>query len=307
MTPPLVHLGLHRTGSTWFQTRVLDGRDGRPVNACADRAESTRRLVLARDLDYDPSSTRDWAAEAFARAAREGHAPVMSNERFSGNPAAGWNDAERTARRIADAIPDAKVLLVVREQVDLLRSIWLQQIRIGGICGIEDFLRPPEPGDHRLPVPDPSFLMFDRYVDLLDEAFGRDRVLVLPFEMLRSDTGAFLARVAAFSGIPMPPPADAGPVYAAPSLLWSAVMRRVNLLSCRTSLHRAPPFPSLHGPGKRLAGLADRLATARGERRRRARATSAIRQRLASLPLVDSNRRLGERLSLDLADFGWCT
>ena len=130
------------------------------------------RIVLPRDLDFDPTPTSTWLAEAFARSEAEGSPPVISNERFSGNPAAGWHDAERTAQRLHQVMPQARILLVVREQEDLLRSIWRQQIRIGSICSLEDFLRPLEIGDHRLPAFDPDFLRFDRYVGLLDDIFG---------------------------------------------------------------------------------------------------------------------------------------
>ena len=73
--------------------------------------------------------------------------------------------------------------------------MWLQQIRIGGICGIEDFLRPASRGDHRLPVPDMRFLEFDRYVSLLDDLFGADSVLVMPYEKLKADPEEHLRRL----------------------------------------------------------------------------------------------------------------
>jgi hypothetical protein len=301
----LIHLGLHRTGSTWFQRHVLDGRDGRPPGTLPDRAETTARIVLPRELDFDAVATRRWIQEGIARAANQGSPVVISNERFSGNPAAGWCDAERTVHRLADLVPEARILLVVREQHSLVRSIWLQQIRIGGISGIEDFLRPLDRGDHRLPAFDPRFLEFDRFVDLLDRTFGEADVLVLPFEGLRDDPARHLERIEAFSGIDLPAPPDTGPVFAAPSLLEAATLRRVNLLAVRSSLHRAPPFPGLAGPGRGIARAVGRIATEAGETRRGRRIDRIIRSRLADLDLAASNRRLSTRLDMDLAAFGW--
>ncbi|MAB70910.1 MAG: hypothetical protein CMJ54_00185 [Planctomycetaceae bacterium] len=307
MTRPLIHLGLHRTGSTWFQRNVLDGREGRPRHTFSDRAETTARIVLPRDLDFDTAATRRWIRDRITEAGDRGAPVIISNERFSGNPAAGWFDAERTARRLASVVPEARVLLVLREQHALLRSIWLQQIRIGGISGIEDFLRPLDPGDHRLPAFDPRFLEFDRYVALLDDIFGEQDVLVLPFEGLRDDPARHLERIEAFTGIALPAPPDTGPVFAAPSLLEAAALRRVNLLASRSSLHRAPPFPRLAGPGRRLARVLGRVATQAGETRRGRRVDRIIRTRLANLDLGASNRRLSSRLDVDLASFGWTT
>jgi len=304
---PLVHIGLHRTGSTWFQKVVLDGQDGRPVNATQDRAESTARIVLPRELDYDHEATRAWILECLDRSAEQGHAPVISNERFSGNPAAGWHDAERTATRLARLLPDARILLVVREQKALLTSMWLQQIRIGGICGIEDFLRPASRGDHRLPVPDMRFLEFDRYVSLLDDLFGADSVQVMPFEKMKANPEEHLRRLEMFSGIPFPPPRDNHPVYAAPPFLEAAVLRRMNLLTTRSSLHRAPPFPSLEPLGRRIASVISRMATTSGENRRRARTHDAIDRMLSDIDIESSNRSLGERIGIDLDEIGWRT
>jgi len=307
VTRPLIHLGLHRTGSTWFQQHVLDGRDGRPPGTLPDRAETTARIVLPRELDFDALATRRWMQEEIDRATNRGSPVVISNERFSGNPAAGWCDAERTVHRLADLVPDARILLVVREQHSLVRSIWLQQIRIGGISGIEDFLRPLDRGDHRLPAFDPRFLEFDRFVDLLDRVFGGQNVLALPFEGLCDDPVGHLERIEAFSEIPLPAPPETGPVFAAPSLLEAAALRRVNLLAVRSSLHRAPPFPRLAGPGRRLAHVLGRVATEAGENRRGRRIDRIIRSRLADLDLAASNRRLSSRLDMDLAGFGWTT
>lgn len=307
MIAPLIHIGLHRTGSTWFQTRVLDGRDGRPVNAIPDRAASTARLVLARDLDFDLEKTRQWLDAQFRQASDSGSAPVLSNERLSGNPAAGWHDFEPTIARLAALAPTARILMVVREQHDLARSIWLQQIRIGHPAGVRDFWRPAASGDHRLPVPDPGFLRFDRVVAHLDRVIGRDRVLVLPYELLQRDTPAFLARIEAFSGIRFPPPPDDGPVFAAPSTLEAAVLRRVNRWSVRSSLNRAPAVPGLEAPGRRLARFAGRCATRAGERLRRTRIAAVIEDRLDGLDLAASNRRLASRLDIDLGELGWIT
>ncbi len=305
MTTPLIHLGLHRTGSTWFQTRVLDGLDGRAMNAVPARRETTERIVLPRDRDFDAAGVRTWLVERFAAAADAGSPPILSNERFSGNPAAGWHDAERTFHRLADVVPDARVLLVVREPHDLIRSIWLQQVRIGHPAGIEDFLRSPESGDHRLPTPDLAFLRLDRLVDDLDAIFGRDRVLVLPYELLRRDARDFLDRISTFAGFAIPSPDSNTPVFAAPPLLEAAVLRRVNLLAVRSSLHRAPPLPRLEPVGRRLSQLIGRCATTFGERRRRARVEAIIARRLAPLDLPTSNRRLAERIGVDLTELGW--
>ena len=305
----LLHLGLHRTGSTWLQQRVFDGRDGRPTPMVPDRAESARRIVLAREEDFDADELRRWLAERVESVRRAGGVPVLSNERFSGNPHSGWFDAQRTFDRLAEVLPEAKVLLVLREQRDLVRSLWLQYVRIGGPASLRDYLRAPDPGDHRAPCFDPSFLRFDRLVESLDRRFGREQVLAIPYDRLRQDPRDFLARIGAFLGTEIPPPEHAeAKVYASPGFVVASLQRRVNLWCVRSTLHRAPPLPSprLARLSGVLASVAGRLASPLLESTRRRAAAALVEARLAEVPgLRESNARLAERIGEDLRGFGW--
>jgi hypothetical protein len=305
----LLHLGLHRTGSTWLQQRVFDGRDGRPTPMVPDRAESARRIVLAREEDFDADELRRWLAERVESVRRAGGLPVLSNERFSGNPHSGWFDAQRTFDRLAEVLPEAKVLLVLREQRDLVRSLWLQYVRIGGPASLRDYLRAPDPGDHRAPCFDPSFLRFDRLVESLDRRFGREQVLAIPYDRLRQDPRDFLARIGAFLGTEIPPPEHAeAKVYASPGFVVASLQRRVNLWCVRSTLHRAPPLPSprLARLSGVLASVAGRLASPLLESSRRRAAAALVEARLAEVPgLRESNARLAERIGEDLRGFGW--
>lgn len=305
----LLHLGLHRTGSTWLQQRVFDGRDGRPTPMVPDRAESARRIVLAREEDFDADELRRWLAERVESVWRAGGVPVLSNERFSGNPHSGWFDAQRTFDRLAEVLPEAKVLLVLREQRDLVRSLWLQYVRIGGPASLRDYLRAPDPGDHRAPCFDPSFLRFDRLVESLDRRFGREQVLAIPYDRLRRDPRDFLARIGAFLGTEIPPPEHAeAKVYASPGFVAASLQRRVNLWCVRSTLHRAPPLPSprLARLSGVLASVAGRLASPLLESSRRRAAAALVEARLAEVPgLRESNARLAERIGEDLRGFGW--
>lgn len=305
----LLHLGLHRTGSTWLQQRIFDGRDGRPTPVVPDRSESARRIVLPREDDFDADEVRRWLGERIDAVRAGGGVAVLSNERFSGNPHSGWFDADRTFDRLARVLPNAKVLVVLREQRDLVRSLWLQYVRIGGPASLADYLRPPDPGDHRAPCFDPAFLRFDRLVENLDRRFGRDRVLAIPYDRLRRDPRDFLARIAGFVGAPIPMPRDAAEkVYASPGVVAASLQRRVNFWCVRSTLHRAPPL-ALH-PIEKIASLAaraaSRVASPLIESSRRRAATARIEARLASLAgLRESNARLAERIGEDLDALGW--
>ena len=61
-----------------------------------------------------------------------GQVPVISSERLSGNPDASGFDSAYIATRIADAFPDAKILIMIREQTKLLVANYFQYLKRGG-------------------------------------------------------------------------------------------------------------------------------------------------------------------------------
>jgi len=48
--------------------------------------------------------------------------PVLSAERLSGNPDSGGYDSVHVAEYLAATFPEARVLIVIREQADMLVS-----------------------------------------------------------------------------------------------------------------------------------------------------------------------------------------
>jgi hypothetical protein len=192
---PLLHVGFHKTGSTWLQERLFNG------SACTNLA--SRDEIQLWYFDVDPF---DFDAEALralltdrARAARG--VPVLSFERFSGSPHAGGHDARSTADRLAATLPDARVLIVIRRQVDLIVSCYKQFVDVGGGVSFRRYVQPvawrPD-----LPIFRFEQFEFDRFIGYYRNLFGD--VLVLPYELLAADADEFLRRVAVFAGAEVP-------------------------------------------------------------------------------------------------------
>ncbi|MCH2161500.1 MAG: hypothetical protein MK085_06460 [Phycisphaerales bacterium] len=308
MTVPLIHIGLHRTGSTWLQKVIFNGEDGRPVLAVPNRIELNERLVVPRNEDFDAKDVREWIEEKFASFRASNRPLILSNERFSGNPHSGWFDTDRILDRLAEVLAGARILLVVREQKSLIRSLWLQYIRIGGTASLQQYLSGHEEGDYRAPVFDASFLRFHNLVASLDARFGQEKVLVLPFELLKKDAGDFLSRIQKFGEFTLQPPADLRPEYAAPRQLTASLARWVNIFMNRSTLNRGAPLPSAIGSrlGMTFAGGLGRLAGRPIENRLRRRSMA----RIAAQPfpwkeIAESNAILAGRMEFDLAEYGY--
>jgi len=194
---PLIHIGLHKTGTTWLQ-RGLFADAGAGFCQPWERRAITDRFVVSDPITFDPSATREmFEAEG---ACPEGLIRVMSHERLSGMPDSGGYDRKRIAEDLARSFPEARVLIVVREQVGMIVSAYAQYVRSGGTLSLRRWMNPPERGRARLPAFDERYFMFDRLTGLYRDLFGSERVLTIPYEQLRADPDAFAARVISFAG-----------------------------------------------------------------------------------------------------------
>ena len=55
----------------------------------------------------------------------EAKVPVISHERLSGYPHSGGHDSKEIAHRLAAVFPNAKVVIVIREQKSMILSNYL--------------------------------------------------------------------------------------------------------------------------------------------------------------------------------------
>lgn len=304
--PVLVHAGYHKTASTWLQHQffVADNGWGR----IDDDREVRRAVVLPRELDYDPAHIEVLLRRRVDDARARSLLPVISDERLSGHPHSGGYDSLIVARRLKQLVPDARLLLVVREQVSMARACWSQYVQFGGTFRVGDYLDPVNDG--MVPLFSWGHLEYDRLVHAYHELFGAARVLVLPFELFVAQRDEFLARVYAHMEVE-PRAVRSGSGRSNPSLppFRLYAKRWGNIVDDRARASTSPRLVT-HRVGRKVAvGIdlaADRVprSLARRADRRLADAVAAVaavrRERFAA-----SNRRLESLTGLDLGRLGY--
>jgi hypothetical protein len=106
------------------------------------------------------------------------------------------------ADRIRDALPDVRLIMVVRNQASLIVSRYSEYLIQGGSLSFDDFAdallgRTIGRNDH-----------FQNYyfqiVRLLEQRFSREQLLVLLQEEMRDDTPATIERISRFCGLDTP-------------------------------------------------------------------------------------------------------
>lgn len=309
----LIHIGYHKTGSSWLQRYLFSrkagaglttfdkGRDG-PIN---------KLIVSPNALDFDPGATRGRFVELVGRAEEDGLMPIVSSERLSGHPFTGGYDSKDLAERLGAVFPDGRILIVIREQREAVLSTYRQYVKAGGPWSLRQFLDPPIDTRTRIRLFDLSHFAYHRLIRTYQRLYGEERVLVLPYELLRSEPRRFVTSIARFAGAALPQGfVDSMPVDARPNLASSTaatrVKRAMNRLVARSDLNPAPLIdaPRLEAFARRRVGVVDRLLprflAERLERRDRARIADAVRDRFD-----DSNRATSDLCRLDLAAYGY--
>ena len=114
---PLIHVGYHKTGSTWLQKRVFaDDAAGFCVPWAAGREEAVRAFIHPNPFHFAPAKAREAFEAGLEKARERSLVPVISHEGLSGDPMAGKYYGREVAERISRTFPDARILICIREQ-----------------------------------------------------------------------------------------------------------------------------------------------------------------------------------------------
>jgi hypothetical protein len=181
---PLIHIGMPKCGSTWLQRHFFNHKHG--YHRCYGPLESHIGFISPRPFNWIPPPTIH-----LERAGEK--VPVITAESLSGNPLTGGDNAESILHRLHTTLPQAKILIVIREQRAMLRSLYQLLVNWGSPYPIDKLINNDFAG--RVPRFHREYLCYDRMISGYQNTFGDDRVLVLPMELFQSQPLAFLGAV----------------------------------------------------------------------------------------------------------------
>lgn len=165
---------------------------------------------------------------------------VISSERLSGHPHSGGYDSKEIADRLNQVFPDSKVLIVIREQKSAIASCYLQYVKFGGPCSIKDYLKPPQRGLPVIPLFNFDHFNYYKLVEYYIKLFGRDNVLILPYEEFKNDAKGFCAGLSTFAGAKVVEELPFSKVTnRRVSTISSTMARHINKLFSKTRLNPA--------------------------------------------------------------------
>ena len=305
--PVLLHVGLHKTGSTWVQKRLFkDSKRGFTDKTGEPRDNIIKRLVMHDPLFFDAPATAAHYAPTIEAANASGLTLVLSHERLSGHPSSGGIDRCIIAERLKATFPDARILVVIREQRALIASMYALHIRLGGVESLRRYLSTPEPGAGRKHSFTFEMYEFDRLIAFYRSLFGESRVLILPLELLAREPQDFADRIGSFCGHPSVPLGPTKRLNVRHPRLLQLTQRPLNMLFYHNELS---PGAIVHIPNftRRYAEFAKRFGRfspdfleRKLQKRQRIEIEALVGDRFAM-----SNRRTQEMTGLPLAELGY--
>jgi len=192
-----IHIGYPKTGSTWLQTRLFNHPDAK-MHQCSDFTILRNILIKPNPLWYDSELVKIHIRRNYDESLNSDLIPVISNELLVGHPVSGGHNSTIIAERLNKLWPDSKILIVIREQKDMLISLYAEYVVNGGPLTLSEYLYPP--GSSRQPVFDFRYLEFDRLIKFYYNLFEKDRIMVLPYELFITNQLKFCNLILNFAG-----------------------------------------------------------------------------------------------------------
>jgi hypothetical protein len=311
---PFIHVGYPKCASTYLQRTVFPALGNLTDLTQAPQEEKWQLLGDEADPAAFRRSVERYTAHREPAAdhrliSYEGLVrvpfPAFSELFWQARQSQGWDVTPYTRQsppiveRLAEAYPDARIMIIVREQFSWAISQYKMYWRRGHTTqSIDELLGRYVEG-------------YDEQVERFMQAFGKDRVLVLPYELLREDAEQFVRSITQFIDPAFEPRITNSRVNAAPSLLRQVHYRRAKSrlkarlkkgggqagLARRAAFTAAWMWTASVGRGwysLRYGGQKDTVELPEATRAR-------LRPRLAA-----SNRRLAALTGLDLERYGYC-
>ena len=188
------HIGLTKAGSTFLQDFFTWHDDIH----YPERFTLTNSLSDPLDLDFDFKKAELIIQKYLEEAKNKKNTFIYSHERLSGNPHSGFFNAKNIADRIKMLTPNAKIIIVIREQYSLISSIYKQYVSIGGTKNFTQYLFGANDG--RLPLFNPLFLKYESLINYYKEKFNDEHVKIILFEELIKDPKTIFNEILNFVG-----------------------------------------------------------------------------------------------------------
>lgn len=306
----LLHVGYHKTGTTWLQRFLFNNEQYGFVSPMSIK-DMMEKIIFPNELDFSADFCRTEIDQRLALIDSESVIPVFSTERFSGHPHSGGYDSKYLADRLHALFPKARVLICLREQKKVILSCYNQYIKKGGAISLSAYLRVFD--RKRVPLFDFQHFMYHRLVRYYQTLYGKDNVLVLPYELFVQDGSTYVSRIIEFArGEACPYDVNALPIRQMTNRSVTAFelsMRRLMnfTVGTRNSINQFSIFPLHHSRTDFLFEQVQKLnpIIPAPMNKKAQKKMEKIVADMVGTRYCESNRITSELIGFDLSTFGY--
>jgi len=178
----LIHIGLPKTGTTWLQTSVFN-----TISNTHFVGPNKTIIHLLSKNNEEPDI--DQLKKDFFNTEKN---IIYSDPELSGLISFEWNDGNNTgliAKRLKNIFPEAKILILLRNQIDFLASGYAYYIRKGGTYKFSKYFQKIKNEESGFSL---DYLKYNNIIEIYSEIYGKDNVKVFLYEELKNNIDGFL-------------------------------------------------------------------------------------------------------------------
>jgi hypothetical protein len=201
-----LHVGYPKTGTTFLQQEIFPKLSGVHYVPYAAAKPDLRKLMRQDEVHFDERGVKASLERLFCPGKN-----LISKESLIGDFFVyKMINSSISARRLAAFFPGARILITIRNQYDMMESVYKQYLHIGGVKKFREFTQFKDgrfETHYDMWDPGVTIEMFDylKVIRLYERLFGKANLLVLPYEALNGDPEAFVKRITGWMGLPDAP------------------------------------------------------------------------------------------------------
>lgn len=198
----ILHLGIHKTATKFLQRSVFNNLSCLEYIDKIMINDDLMMKLLHKDLLSFQNEVNVIRDEFLSLSKSDKLILLISNELFSGNIFFSSNNRYILLSKLKTLFPDAKIIINIRGQRELIDSIYREYVVQGGCMKLESFISHNKPRGELSyhPSLDLDALKYGVYLDTITKLFGIDNCCILTYEMLLKDPKKYLTQIFDFLG-----------------------------------------------------------------------------------------------------------
>jgi hypothetical protein len=186
MNSPLIHIGYPKSGTTWFQHNFYPKvRNAVYISRKDVQDHIIRPYAIGFDADGSIHFFNQW---------KENFIIICEELLLASVRSGGFNGfvTKEIGLRLKTIFPEARIVIFIRNQIDLIASAYSQYIKGGGREGIDEYLFHSKARFYvDLFQFSFKYLEYDRMLQFYQDLFG-ERLSIFTFEKFTRDRSGFL-------------------------------------------------------------------------------------------------------------------